>query len=377
MQRFFQTAGVVLILALPSFAENMEPVPAPADIGLQFRTEGDQQQFRLGELIPVKFSYSADIPGRYIWVSQSKKLVGGHPLEVSCSPSAERVNSWPPSYEVDKFAQMLNSCGGVGGGIGSGCGDCDWEQTLGTGSVAFGPIPLNTYVRFRTPGTYSCIATSADVTTTLPDEKIRSALLLTSNHVVLNIVADLEWSHSAASSYAAAYDKLCRGDDVPERHSLQCFDVASRITYLDTIDSLATEVRLFDGRNHGWDNGFWNGILRTSYPTDALRLMANRIQDSDVEVSQAVLESLASWELRIDSPDAFQTASPATYHAQAVDKLRRYVRLLGISLANKNSNVLRESAKTYRVLAEREYCEQQPLILKPERNQVLANTRSE
>ena len=377
MQRIFQTAGVVLILALPSFAQNMEPVPSPADIGLQFRTEGDQQQFRLGELILVKFSYSADIPGRYIWVSQSKKLAGGRPVEVSCSPSAERVNLWPPSYEPEKFAQMLNSCGGVGGGIGSGCADCDGEQTLGTESVSFGLTPLNTYVRFRTPGRYTCIATSADVTTALPDQKIRSALLVTSNPIVLNIVADPEWSHSAAISYAAVYDNFCRGDDVPERHSLQCFDVAGRITYLDTVDSLATEVRLFDGRNHGWDNGFWRAIEHTSYPTEAVPLMTNRIQDSDVEVSQLVLESLASWELKIDSPDAFQTASPATYHAQAVDKLRRYVRLLGSSLANKKSNVLRESAKTYRTLAEREYCEQQPLILRPERNQVLAHIRSE
>jgi hypothetical protein len=51
--------------------------------------------------------------------------------------------------------------------------------------------------------------------------------------------------------------------------------------------------------------------------------------------------------------------------------------LLGSSLANKNSNVLRESAKTYRTLAERKYCEQQPLIPTPERNQVLGFMRSE
>jgi hypothetical protein len=38
------------------------------------------------------------------------------------------------------------------------------------------------------------------------------------------------------------------------------------------------------------------------------------------------------------------------------------LRLLGSSLSNKNSNVLRESAKTYRTLAERKYCEQQPQI---------------
>jgi len=118
-------------------------------------------------------------------------------------------------------------------------------------------------------------------------------------------------------------------------------------------------------------------IQHKSYPADALRLMTNRMQESDVEVSQTVLESLASWDLRFDSPDAFQTAPPAVFYAQAVDKLRKYVRLLGSSLANKNSNVFLESLKTYRIFAEQHYCEQQPLISKKERDQVLASRRPE
>ena len=164
---------------------------------------------------------------------------------------------------------------------------------------------------------------------------------------------------------------------MPGDQQLQCFDISSRITYLDTVDSLATEVRLFDGRNQGWDNGFWKAIQHTSYPADALRLMTDRIQESDVEVSQTVLESLASWDLRFDSPDAFQTARPAAFHAQAVDKLRKYVRLLGSSLANKKSNVFLESLKTYRNFSEQHYCEQQPLISKKELDQVLASRRPE
>lgn len=171
------------------------------------------------------------------------------------------------------------------------------------------------------------------------DEKIRPALLLKSNPVVLNVVLDPLWANSAALAYANVYEKACRSEDVVEHRFLQCSDVARRITYLDTSDSLATEVKFFDGRNHGWDNGFWNAIQQSSFPEEALHLMTARMQESDFEVSTSVLEWLASSELRVEVPDAFQTGAPATDHTQAVEKLRKYVQLLGGSLAHKDSVV--------------------------------------
>ena len=375
MQKLCLTAGVVLLLSFSSFAQNSEPPPAPADVILNFSTEGDQHHFHLGELIPVTFSYAAATPGKYMWVSQNNKLTAGRGLDVACSPLAEPLRrSMPVAWVEDKFGEMLHPCGGVGAGGASGCGDCDSEMPLSTTAINFGPIPLNTHVRFRASGTYSCMASSADVTADFAEEKIRFALLVRSNPIDLTIVEDPGWATSAAINYAAAYDKLCRGDDVPGHHSLECFDIAARITYLDTPGSLSAEAKFFDGRNHGWDNGFWEAIQHTSYPVDAVRLLTDRIQDPDVQVSATLLESLASWELKIESPDAFETASPANYHSQAVEKLRKYVRLLGSRLSNKNSNVLLESAKTYRILAEQEYCEGQPLIPKQEQKQVLAAT---
>lgn len=372
MPRLFQAASLLLI-SVSSFAQSAEPVPAPPDVGLRLNTEGDQHQFHLGELVPISFSYSADVPGSYVLVSQSKKLAGGHDLEISCSPPAERVDPPSLSSDFEKFEKMLHEpCGGVGGGIGGGCGDCDWEQPLGPTALNFGSIPLQTYVHLRTPGSYSCTASAATVTMAPKDEKSRPALLVKSNPLVLNIVDDPAWAHSAATTYADTYDKLCGSDDVAKRSLTQCFEVARRITYLDTLDSLAIEVKVFDGRNHGWDNGFWDAISHTFHPSDALRLMTSRMQDPDFQVSTAVMESLAIWNLRLDSPDAFQTALPATYHSMAIEKLRKYVRLLGNSLPRKIPGALPESAKTYGAFAEQEYCEQEPLIPKLERNHVLA-----
>lgn len=101
--------------------------------------------------------------------------------------------------------------------------------------------------------------------------------------------------------------------------------------------------------------------------------MAARIQEPDFEVSAGVLEWLASTELWMDVPDAFQSGASATYHAQALEKLRRYVRLLGSSFSQKDSNVLSDSVKTYRTFAEQKYCEPHSLISREEQNRVLAS----
>ena len=373
MQRLLPLASIVLLSLLPSFAQNDQSPPASSEVGLRFEIEGNSRQFHLGELIPVKWSYTAQTPGIYVWVSQSGKLAEGRPLEISCSPAAESVSKATRSVDATTFDQTLIApCGGVAGGGGGGCVDCDGEQPLTTTPLSFGFVPLNMYVRFRTPGKYACDASSADVTASGQDEKIRPALLVKSNSIELTILNDPAWAHSAAISYAGAYEKLCSGDVIAEGHLLQCFDVAQRITYIDTADSLATEVKWFDGRSHGWDNGFWDAIQRSSQPDEALRLMTSRMQEPDFQVSDWVMQWLTSSDLKLEVPDAFQGGSPATYHALAVEKLRKYVRLLGSSLSKKNPTVLAENIKTYRKFADQRYCEEEPLIPEDELNGVLA-----
>jgi hypothetical protein len=372
LQKFLLTTCVVLILLLSSSAQNAQPVLPPEDVVLQFETEGDVHNFHMGELIPVQLSYSAKASGKYIRVSQAQKLAGGQPIQVSCPPSAERVSQTPTSNDKVTFDEMLAAPCGHGGGIGGGCADGDGESPLTESPVTFGEVPLNTYVRFRTPGTYICEASSADITTSPRGEKNRVALLVKSNALRLTITNDPDWARSAALEYADLYGKLCRGDDVVEHRFVQCSDVARRLTYLDTLDSLAAEVKMFDGQARGWENGFWDAIQDSWYPDEALRLMAARIQEPDFAVSTGVLEWVASSELRMEVPDAFQTGPAETYHAQAIEKLRKYVRLLGSSLPQKQSNVVAESMKTYGTLAARQYCQPQSLIPGKEQKQVLA-----
>jgi hypothetical protein len=374
MLRIFSSIGVVVILLPTSFAQSAQPLTAPDDVVLQFETEGNSREFHLGELIPIKYSYSAMTPGRYLRVTPPGKLDGGRGLEIWCSPSGESVAPHPPSRDNVTLLKMLTApCGGFGGGVGGSCFDCVGDHPLTTAPLSFGGIPLNTYVRFRSAGTYTCEASSADVTTASRDEKLRPALWVKSGPVVLTIVNDPAWAHAAAVAYGDAYEKLCRGDDVPHHSFLQCGDVARRITYLDTADSLVEEVKLFDGRNHGWENGFWEAIQDSSQPEAAFRLVEARMVDPDFQVSTWIIEWLASAELRLEAPDAFQSGEPATYHAQSVEALRRYVRLLGSSLSRKEPAVMLESEKTYLTFARQEYCEKEPLIPTDEQLRIMAD----
>lgn len=368
----------IISIAPMAGAQEMKPLPAPSEVKLAFTTKGGQHQFHLGEPIPTKYSYTADLPGRYILVSLNHKLWAGRGLEVRCSPEVWETKKLPTfSDGGDIFEKMLNSCPGYGfgAGQGGGCGDCDDEYPLNAVPINF-EIPLNAYVRFTSAGVYECIASSADITNAPREEKIRPALLVQSEPLELTIVDDPAWANRTALALGEAYDKLCRGDDVAQNRFLQCSDIAQRIIDLDTLDTLSLEVRLFDGKNRGWSNGFWDAIQQTSYPKEAIRLLTEREQAPDVLVSVGELESLAIGSLKIDSPSAFDTASPKDYHSQAVEKLREYVRLLGRSLAKKNTDVLPESLKTYLYFAEQDYCEGAPLIPDEERKNVLASAGS-
>ena len=346
--------------------------PCAPEVVLQVRTEGDQRQFRLGDVIPVRFSYSSSVTGRYLFVMEGNKLTGGHGREISCSPAAERNDALPSLNALQRFQEMLltpcvtftRELGGF-----SFCGGCG-ESPLKAEAITFSGA-LNTYVLFRTAGRYTCYCSSAEVTTDVRDATTRSALLVKSNPLVLDIVADPAWARSAALSYAEAYDKSCR-DPMERQHSLQCSNIADRLMYLDTPESLAAVVKLFDGRNPQWGNGPWLAIIQTSFPRDALRLMTSRVQEPDFHVAAEVLESLAMLELKIEVPDAFESADPLEYHFHSVERLRKYVRLLGDSLSHKRSDVMQGSVNAYRLLAQPSYCESSPLIPIVEQQQTLA-----
>jgi hypothetical protein len=367
--------GVFFLLwALQTFAQQARPLPAPDDLMLQFSTVGDQHDFHLGELIPVSHNLMALTPSKYLYVSLPGKLAGGSSFDVTCDPGGEKVLPMSPDPNYQRLSEILSpSCigNGVGGGVGGGCGDCDYELPITSNGLSFGPMPLNLFVRFRRPGIYSCTGNSAQVTATAAHEKLRPALLVRSKPLLLKIVDDAGWSQAAIAAYAQAFAKNCRGDDVPQKNFQQCSDISRRITYLDTAEAIDVEASEYDGRNHGWDTGFWDAIQHSSNRGHALRRLRERFPQPDFQVSTSVVDWLTITDLRLENADAFENAPAIAYQEQALEKLRKYVRLLGGSLEKKNSSVVTESVKTYRYYAEQSYCKTDSLIPLDERTALL------
>jgi hypothetical protein len=376
--QFVLMAAVFCVAQAPS-----QPIMAPDDVHLSLRTANERDHFRVGEPIPVEASYSANSQ-QYIYVTNAAKLAGGYPLQIECTPKVESIFQADRAVRAQqsRFQEILvdPTCGaGIGGGIGGGCGDCDGEITLGSSPLRFANWDLNKYVRFSHSGTYSCRATSAQITTAQKEEKYRSALLLQSNLLTVTLTDDPAWAHAEANALGANYRTDCRTIDNFDKRFAHCADIATRLSYLDTLDALAAKIHLLDGINRGWDNGFWESIETTSHLNDAVKLLTGRIQDADVAVSASVLYWLASSATKSEIPDAFQPgAAPSVYYAEATEQLRKYVRLLGSSLAKKNADALSESLQTYKRIAAQPSCSNGPLIPDVERNTVVqAITRSE
>lgn len=103
MQKVSFTTGVVLIGLASSFAHSVGPVQAPDDVILELGIEGDGHQFHIGELVPVKYSYRSNTSDKYIWVSQSNKLIAGTPLisrarrRLTASAHTQRLLTVEPS----------------------------------------------------------------------------------------------------------------------------------------------------------------------------------------------------------------------------------------------------------------------------------------
>jgi hypothetical protein len=374
-QNMFGLLTILLLIPLFSYAQKSIPIPAPDDVSLRFSTEDGRNEYHLGEPIKVKFSFSGSARSRDLYVDLSPDCawgVDGCRMEVKCEPAGEPVVTADYFGTYDKFQRVLvGACQGKGiplearwGGI---CG-CDVVGFL-RNSPVYGPFPLSSYVRLRVPGNYTCYATSTQVVTSIHGERFSTR----SSPLELTLIDDPSWAHTAALEYADRYEKLCNTKEKPE--SLQeCVDIATRITSLDTLDSLAIEVKHVKGQAFYW-NGFWNAIWSSSHPREALRFMTKRMQDPDFRVDRDFLQELVIRSLQLDSPGIFQSSEPAIYQSQALEKLREHVRLLGSSLPNKNADTIDKSLQAYRSLAELRQCDGHPLIPDEERELVLAATR--
>ena len=345
--------------------------PAPSDVQLTVSTENGRTQFHLGEEIRLTLRYTASVPGKYLMAGPGAKAKGWDHERLSCTPREEAVDREADDGVVDGHKFLHAECGsGVGGGIGGGCADCAIEGQVGPRAI-LKELVANRSVQFTRATTYTCTVTDGSIVTAASAPNYR-AIRLTSRPFTLTLSDDSAWSALAlkAALEGMATEKcgVIKGDRVA------CMELADRLRYIDTPDSLAAITQFLSNEDKfsSWQHELWLGLFQSRHQDDVIRLLEMRYTDPDFAVTAENMEALTGIRLRKAFPQAFaRTTKAEDFRTAAVFLLQETLRKLGDSLPEKSPLTKAISAKTYETLASQDFCEKEAIIPEAERKRVL------
>lgn len=378
---------VLLLFGGLSAAQEIPPattpqIPAPPEVRLMLELRQPRNQYRMGELIPLRLGYSSEGQGKYVKVGVASDLQNGQAESLSCEPAQLTARVRPaPSITLSSFLYADKNCRtGFGSGSGGGCGDCHGFYTLGPAPLSY-EFDLNREVRLLQPGRYVCKATSADVALASQPVEQRTALQLVSNPVSIQVVEDRAWSQTALAEAQAQIQASCDDNPSPPAGEgerwLRCAHAAEVLRFLDTDDSMGAAVKLLKGNGQAyWQTEMWTSISQSSNRELAIAVLSRRMRESDFAVTESFLETFGAWRLQQRHPEAFAVDGHAinaeVYNHEAVELLRESVRSLGESLPAKRGTAATESAKTYKTLSAWHDCRNSLLIPESEARARLA-----
>jgi len=353
----------------------------------EIATKDGRTLFHLGEAIEIEESYSADVPGKYLWLSLPQQ-VKGHPAQVAITLSSgviDRIHD--NGQRSTDFILHSNCLYGYGSGISSGCGDCDSRRTLSQSPIRV-PLNITRHFQITQPGHYSIQTNAANVVRQSMQSIV--PITLTSNTLEIDVIEDQQWSAEALVAAVEQFDKaqaeyIFHGWDklpmsgmgtegIGKRTNLEAEmqSAAEKMKLLDTEESLAEIVRRYDGANIGPDYYryiLYNGIIQSKHKSLAIDLLSERMLQPDFWVSEQVIEQVTSMKLQSEFPTALDSTE-ASYQKQLYPAARRilhdYVLAVGKSLAKKDSSAYGPSLNVFNTYARQDYCTGKPLISKSE-----------
>jgi hypothetical protein len=393
---FVLCALMFFLLSLPAVAQADKTANAreyqPPDLHYHLATKDGRVIFHLGEIIELEEAYSADLPDKYLLLSQPKK-VNGHAAQMPIEPNHGVIDRVLDEGVRSVESIMHSNCGGVGGGIGGGCGDCETQRRLTSSPVKI-PFNLTRQFQITEPGHYFLQTKAANVVVASTAEQLSLPITLTSNILEIEVVEDPLWSREtlaaaieqfdrAEAKYVShGWDKLSRSqmgtEGIGERINLEgeMQGAAEKMKLLDTEESLAEIIRHYDGANIGWDYYryiLYDGIIQSKHSSLAIDLLSQRMLQPDFWVSEQVINQLTAMQLQSEFPTAL-ASEEAFYQKQFYPPARRilhnYVLAVGKSLADKDSNAYAPSLRAFNLYARQDYCTGKPLISKSEMQEI-------
>jgi hypothetical protein len=175
----FRIASVLLLGGLGSAQSQPSPEINP-DIRLELRTRGNQQTFRIGEIIPLELRFSSIVENKYRLDTRSGDLTGRVDMErYAVEPHSGWCDPLDPYFRIAEIIE----------------GGSESIRVLTADSFLVA-TDLNEWVRFDQPGQYRVTVTSWRVFAS----SRHSPLAIVSDPVLLTIVAPTpEWQQTTLS----------------------------------------------------------------------------------------------------------------------------------------------------------------------------------
>src|SRR2546426_3458863 len=183
----FITIFLILCFLSGTLAAQSKP-PRDTNVVLQVSIAGNQQEFHIGETIPLKLSFKTTVKDAY--------EVNMAQYDRSGRMNYERFVVSPAEGAVDPLPTNTGSMGGITG-----------YQFL-TPEPRTIKLNLNEWIRFTQPGDYRLIVTSTRVSVRDPSHPLgASPVTVRSNEIVLKIVpANAAWQKQVYDEVVAVLD---------------------------------------------------------------------------------------------------------------------------------------------------------------------------
>jgi hypothetical protein len=301
--------SILALLCFVSCGYSQNAPPTDSNVILHVSAAGEQNQFHIGEKIPLELSYSTAVKDRY--------QINMAQYDRSGRMEYEHFHVTPEGGAVDPLA---NRVGGIGGGL-TGFKFLDvqpWTITLN----------LNEWVRFTKPGEYLLTIDSNRVSMRDPAAQLGvSPITVHSNEIKLKVIpATHEWQAQVFKQAVAELDEPDPKDLAQmEQHAKSKRAALERLRFLGTPDSIRELTRRMRGEDQGGlDYICMLGVAYSPLPDVARSAVQEALADPNHPITQNFL-----YMMRTLSPeDRADSMNPESWREEQRQTLQQLIAAL-------------------------------------------------
>jgi hypothetical protein len=301
--------SILALLCLVLSASSQNAAPIDTNVILHISVASEQNQFHIGERIPLELSYSTAVKDRY--------QINMAQYDRSGRMEYEHFRVAPEDGAVDPLA---NRMGGIGGGL-TGFKFLDaqpWTIKLN----------LNEWVRFTKPGEYSLNIDSNRVSARDSASALgASPITLHSNEIKLKVIpATREWQAKVFKQAVAALDEPDPQNPTQrEQHTKSKRAALETLRFLGTPDSIRELTRRMRGEDQGGlDYICMLGVAYSPLPDVARSAVQEALADPNHPITQNFLYMMRT----LTPEDRTTNANPDHWREQQRQTLEELIAAL-------------------------------------------------